>query len=129
MLLRYRRAARRGKTTVLAMLIMAVTGIMPSAAAWSTNEEERRKALLAYYLLGVPYILWDNIARGTQISCAHIEKSCTATFYADRKLGVSETVNTAASAIHLFTGNNIRAKGDLASRSLHIRLDVDRADP
>ena len=124
-------AGRRGggKTTVLAMLIMAVTGIMPAAAAWSTNEEERRKALLAYFLLGVPYILWDNIARGTQISCAHIEKSCTAAYYADRKLGVSETVNTAASAIHLFTGNNIRAKGDLASRSLHVRLDVDRADP
>ena len=38
-------------------------------------------------------------------------------------------VCTAASTIHLFTGNNIGAKGDLASRSLQIRLDVDRADP
>ena len=38
-------------------------------------------------------------------------------------------VCTAASTIHFFTGNNIGAKGDLASRSLHIRLDVDRADP
>ena len=124
-------AGRRGggKTTVLTMLIMAVLGIMPSAAAWSTNEEERRKALLAYYLFGVPYILWDNIARGTQISCAHIEKSCTSAYYADRKLGVSQTVNTAAATIHLFTGNNIGAKGDLASRSVHVRLDVDRADP
>ena len=102
---------------------------MPAAAAWSTNEEERRKALLAYFLAGVPYILWDNIARGTQISCPHIEKSCTSAYYADRKLGVSEAVSTAAATIHLFTGNNIGAKGDLASRSLHIRLDVDRADP
>jgi hypothetical protein len=73
--------------------------------------------------------LWDNIARGTQISCAHIEKSCTSAYYADRKLGVSQTVNTAAATIHLFTGNNIGAKGDLASRSVHVRLDVDRADP
>ena len=40
--------------------------------------------------LAVPYILWDNIARGTQISCPHIEKSCTSAYYADRKLGVSE---------------------------------------
>ena len=38
-------------------------------------------------------------------------------------------VSTAAATIHLFTGNNIGAEGDLASRSLHIRLDVDRADP
>ena len=124
-------AGRRGggKTTLLYMLIMAVTGIRPAASAWSNNEEERRKALLSYFLYGVPYILWDNIARGSQISCPHIERSCTAKFYIDRKLGVSEAVATAASTIHLFTGNNISARGDLASRSLHIRLTVDRPDP
>jgi hypothetical protein len=124
-------AGRRGggKTTTLTMLIKAVTGIWPAAAAWSTNEEERRKALLSYFLYGVPYILWDNIARGTQISCPHIEKSCTAAYYSDRKLGVSEMVATAASTIHFFTGNNIGPKGDLASRSLEIRLDLDRYDP
>ena len=38
-------------------------------------------------------------------------------------------VATAASTIHFFTGNNIGPRGDLASRSLHIRLEVDRADP
>jgi hypothetical protein len=124
-------AGRRGggKTTTLTMLIKAVTGILPAAAAWSSNEEERRKALLAYFMFGVPYILWDNIARGTQITCPHIEKSCTAAFYSDRKLGVSEMVATAASTIHLFTGNNIAPRGDLASRSLVVRLDLDRHDP
>jgi hypothetical protein len=124
-------AGRRssGKTTLLIMLIMAVTGIKPAAAAWSTNEEERRKALLSYFLYGVSYIIWDNIARGTDISCPHIERSCTADYYCDRKLGVSETVVTAASTIHFFTGNNIRPRGDLASRSLHIRVTADRPDP
>jgi hypothetical protein len=124
-------AGRRGggKTTTLTMLIMAVIGLWPAAAAWSTNEEERRKALMSYFLYGVAYILWDNIARGTQISCPHIEKSCTSAYYSDRKLGVSEMVATAASAIHFFTGNNIGARGDLASRSLTVRLNVDRVDP
>jgi hypothetical protein len=79
--------------------------------------------------LGVSHILWDNIARGTQISCPHIEKSCTTAFYSDRRLGVSEMVATAASVVHLFTGNNIGPRGDLASRSLSVRLQVDRADP
>ena len=111
------------------MLIKAVTGIWPAAAAWSPNEEERRKALMSYFLAGVPYILWDNIPRGTQISCPHIERSCTSAFYTDRRLGVSEAVRTAAGAIHLFTGNDIGAKGDMASRSLTVRLDADRADP
>jgi hypothetical protein len=124
-------AGRRGsgKTTLLIMLIVAATGVKPAASAWSNNEEERRKALLSYFLSGVPYILWDNIARGSQISCPHVERSCTAKFYIDRKLGVSEAVATAASTIHFFTGNNISARGDLASRSLQIRLTVDRLDP
>ena len=124
-------AGRRGggKTTTIIMLIKGVTGIHPAASAWSTNEEERRKALMSYFMYGASYILWDNIARGTQISCPHIERSCTAAFYADRKLGVSEMVATAASAIHIFTGNNIAPKGDLASRSLLVRLAVDRPDP
>ena len=124
-------AGRRGngKTTTIIMLIVAVTGGRPAAAAWSSNEEERRKALMSYFLHGVPYILWDNIPRGMQISCPHIEKSCTSAYYSDRRLGVSEMVCTAASTIHFFTGNNIGARGDLASRSLHIRLDVDRVDP
>jgi hypothetical protein len=124
-------AGRRGggTTTLLIILIVAVTGIRPAAAAWSSNEEERRKALLSYFMYGVPYILWDNIPRGIQISCPHIERSCTAAYYSDRKLGVSEMVATAASTIHFFTGNNIGPRGDLASRSLHIRIAVDRPDP
>ena len=124
-------AGRRGsgKTTSLTMMIIGVTGIWPAAAAWSSNEEERRKALLSYFLYGMSQIVWDNIPRGTQISCPHLEKSCTAAYYSDRKLGVSEMVCTAASTIHFFTGNNIGPRGDLSSRSLQIRLEVDRADP
>jgi hypothetical protein len=118
-----------GKTTSISMMIKAATGTAAAASAWSPNEEERRKALLSYLMSGVPYILWDNITRGTQISCAHIEKSCTASFYADRKLGVSEMVMTAAASVHVFTGNNVGPKGDLASRSLQVRLEVERIDP
>jgi hypothetical protein len=124
-------AGRRGtgKTTLLHMLVMAVLGIQAPAAAWSSNEEERRKALFAYLMAGVPFIIWDNIPRGAQLSCPHLEKACTSAFYIDRKLGVSETAATAASAIMFFTGNNIGAKGDLASRALRITLEADRADP
>jgi hypothetical protein len=118
-----------GKTTTLKMILEGTTGTPAAASAWSTNEEERRKALLAYFMYGVPYILWDNIARGTQISCPHIETSCTSAYYADRKLGVSEMVATAAATVHVFTGNNVAPKGDLASRSLQVRLDAERIDP
>jgi hypothetical protein len=124
-------AGRRGggKTTTLIMLLMAITGARPAAAAWSANEEERRKALLAYLLAALPCIIWDNIKRGSQLACPFIELSCTTTFYSDRRLGVSETIAVAAAAIHFFTGNNIGPRGDLASRALSARLEIDRADP
>jgi hypothetical protein len=124
-------AGRRGggKTTVLKMMIMAVTGLEAAAAAWSSNEEERRKTVMSYFLYGVGYIIWDNIPRGTQISCPHIERSCTSRYYSDRKLGVSQIICTAASVVHNFTGNNIKPKGEVASRSLEIWLDVNRVDP
>jgi hypothetical protein len=118
-----------GKTTTVIMLLMAVTGIRPAAAAWSPNEEERRKALLAYFFEALAAIVWDNIPRGAQISCPHVEKSCTAQLYSDRKLGVSEAVATSAATIHVFTGNNIGPRGDLASRSLSTCLTVNRPDP
>jgi hypothetical protein len=124
-------AGRRssGKTTTLRMVIMAVTGLQAAGAAWSYDEEERRKAIFSYFLYGMQYILWDNIKRGSQISCPHIERSCTSAYYSDRRLGVSEAVATAAATIHHFTGNNISPKGDLASRALQVVLEVDRPDP
>jgi hypothetical protein len=124
-------AGRRGggKTTALTMLIMATLGLRPAAATWTANEDERRKALLSYLMDGVPYVLWDNVPRGAIISCPHIERSCTAGIYVDRKLGVSESVQASAATVHLFTGNNIAPKGDLASRSLQARIDVERTDP
>src|SRR5271170_471734 len=72
-------AGRRGggKTTANGMIIMATLGTRPAAAAWAPNEDERRKALLSYFMEGVAYILWDNIPRGTLISCPSIERSCT----------------------------------------------------
>src|SRR5262249_43345284 len=124
-------AGRRGtgKTTLLHMLTMAVLGIRAPAAAWSTNEEERRKALFSYLMQGLPFVIWDNVARGSQISCPHVEKACSSAFYTDRKLGVSEAIACAAATIMLFTGNNIGPKGDLTSRALKIILEADRADP
>jgi hypothetical protein len=124
-------AGRRGsgKTTTLIMLMMAVTGMRPAAAAWSPNEEERRKALLAYLMEAISAIIWDNIQRGARIACPHIEKACTTEWYSDRRLGVTEIMVTAATVIQLFTGNNIAPRGDLASRALMARLEVDRADP
>lgn len=111
------------------MLGLAVTGNEPSAASWSDSAEERRKALMSYFVSGVPLIIWDNIELGTEIACPHIEKSITSPTVSDRILGVTRQEEVPSTAIHLFTGNNILPVRDMASRTLHVRLIVDRSDP
>jgi hypothetical protein len=124
-------AGRRGggKTTALQMIATAVLGHRAAATAWSSNDEERRKALFAYLLEGVPFVVWDNLARGAAISCPQIEKALTSTTYQDRILQFSEFKTVPAYTVMGFTGNNISPKGDMASRSLTCRLTVERPDP
>jgi hypothetical protein len=118
-----------GKTTTVRMLLLASTGYPAAAAGWSANEEERRKCLFSYLSEGVPAVVWDNIPRGSTISCPSIEKSLTAAIYSDRVLGQTGTRTVPSTTINFFTGNNITPRGDMASRSLQVRLAVDRADP
>jgi hypothetical protein len=118
-----------GKTTTIHMISVAATGLPATAAAWSSDAEERRKALFAYLEIGLAMLVWDNLPRGLAISCPSIEKSCTTEFYTDRVLGVTATKTVATYAVQIFTGNNIAPRGDLASRSLTVHLAVKRIDP
>ena len=118
-----------GKTTVITMISVAVTGQRVSASAWSASSEERRKALLAHMGDGVPLIVWDNIPRGTTINCPHIARALTAPSFTDRVLGGTEMRTVPAFTVHAWTGNNIGPRGDNASRTPVVRLETDRPDP
>jgi hypothetical protein len=118
-----------GKTTTFNMIAAGVLGQSAAAAAWSPNEEERRKALFAYLIEGVPLLVWDNIPRGATISCPSVERALTAEFYTDRLLGKSATKSVFPGTIQGFTGNNVGPDGDLSSRSLRCVLKIDRPDP
>jgi hypothetical protein len=118
-----------GKTTTIHMISMAALGLPAAAAAWSPSEEERRKALFAYLGSGLPLLVWDNLPRGTVVSCPSIEKALTTEHYSDRVLGETEIKTVPAYTVQVFTGNNVGPRGDLASRSLIARLAVDRPDP
>jgi hypothetical protein len=118
-----------GKTTLISMIITAVLGRRATAAAWSDSVEERKKALFSYLRQGVASLVWDNIARGSTISCPHIEAALTAPEISDRVLGVSCVETVPATTVQIFTGNSIAPRGDMASRSFLVSLNVDRPDP
>ena len=118
-----------GKTTLVNMITLAALGRRAAAAAWSDNGEERKKALFAYLRQGMACLAWDNIARGAAISCPHIEAALTAAEISDRVLGVSGVETVPSTTVQIFTGNSITPRGDMASRSLMLALNVNRPDP
>ena len=118
-----------GKTTLVIMITLAALGRRAAAAAWSENSEERKKALFSYLRQSVACVVWDNITRGAAISCPHIEAALTASEISDRVLGVSQVETVPSTTVQIFTGNSITPRGDMASRSLMLALNVDRPDP
>jgi hypothetical protein len=118
-----------GKTTLISMLILAVLGVLPAAAAWSPSAEERRKAIVTYLEAGIPAVTWDNLPDGCRVECPHIEAACTAATISDRRLGLNELITTAAATIFMFTGINLIMAGALNSRTLPVRVQVDELDP
>ncbi|WOH51921.1 hypothetical protein [Bradyrhizobium sp. sBnM-33] len=118
-----------GKTTLVHMILTAVLGRRAAAAGWSENVEERKKALFSYLRQNVAALVWDNITRGGNITCPHIEAALTASEISDRVLGVSRVETVPSSTIQIFTGNSIAPRGDMASRSFILPLDVNRPDP
>jgi hypothetical protein len=124
-------AAQRGsgKTTLLHMVSTAVTGNQAAAASWSFVDEERRKALFSYLRETAAMVVYDNIPRGSKVSCPTIERALTSSELSDRVLGESRTETVPTATILAFTGNNVGPKGDLASRSLVASLCTNRPDP
>jgi len=124
-------AAQRGsgKTTVLNMVSTALTGSMASAASWSFDEEEQRKSIFSFLREGVPFVVFDNIPRGSAMTSPTLERVLTMPELSDRILGLSEFETVATSTVIAFTGNNVRPKGDMASRSLVADLVSNRPDP
>jgi hypothetical protein len=118
-----------GKTTTVSMGTIAALGRRPAAASWASSEEERGKALFAAQREGVASIAFDNIPAGAALSCPNIERALTSPEATDRVLGHSMRQTVSTSAILSVTGNNISAVGDLASRTLVVRLEAKRPDP
>lgn len=118
-----------GKTTAVTLISLALTGKRAAAAAWSVSEEERRKSVFAAMLQSVPLICWDNLKLGSAVSCPTIEKTLTSAELEDRVLSKSRYERASCTTIQVFTGNNIAPKGDMASRSLNVRLNTERPDP
>jgi putative DNA primase/helicase len=117
--------AGTGKSLLSEMPASIVHGITPAMRAWAADGEELRKVLFASLLAGDRTIGFDNISSGSKVFAAELCRFVTSITYSDRKLGVSETASMPNTAVAFLTGNNLTPAGDLARRSIVVRLDAD----
>lgn len=118
-----------GKTTLIEIAALAIHGGPIVSHAFSSEEEELRKALQALMMSKVPVVLFDNIAKGRSIRSDHLAKLITSETTADRILGSSDTRKEVNNMLLTFTGNNIHFVKDMASRVVIVRLNAKSANP
>lgn len=120
-------AAGSGKTLLGRCIGILATGTDPSILPPADNDEETRKRLFAALREGHRVILWDNVRE--PLGNAALDSFLTASTFADRILGSSETASLPNRAIFIATGNNLRLSSDTCRRVLLARIDAETETP
>ena len=117
--------ASTGKTLLSEMAALIVHGESPALRPWVSDGAELRKTLFASLLAGDRSIAFDNLPSGYKARAPELCAFLTSAVWKDRKLGESAVRALPNTAVVSASGNNVSAAGDLARRSLVIRLDAD----
>lgn len=96
---------------------------------WGRDDAELRKVITA--MLGSPaaVIVWDNLKEGTAVDSPVLAQLLTSPTWSDRTLGSNRTFTAANDRLWLATGNNLRIGGDMATRTVLVRLDPKMPRP
>ena len=91
------------------------------------DEDEIRKRITSILLGGDPCVLIDNVNK--PLGGAALDAVLTSTTWADRMLGSTATIKVPNLAIWWATGNNLALLGDMARRTMQIRLESPLEKP
>ena len=116
-----------GKTLLADLVSLVTQGRTAALAPFPVDNEELRKHLASILLEARPLHVFDNLE--TEIRSGHLAAVLTSEVFTDRILGQSRTVTMPNTTVWVVTGNNISVGGDLARRTVLIRLATDRPDP
>ncbi|MGH3631645.1 MAG: hypothetical protein ACRDRL_29930 [Sciscionella sp.] len=97
--------------------------------SWPDSDEELRKTVTAVMAEPVGAVVFDNLAEGAAIDSPILARLITEHTWSDRRLGSSANVAYANDRLWLATGNNLAVGGDMASRTVLVRLDPDMPHP
>ncbi|MEO5744949.1 MAG: bifunctional DNA primase/polymerase, partial [Terracoccus sp.] len=122
-------ATTRGSgKTLLTDLLRAAYSL--TLKPWPKRDEEMGKVITATLADDTtPVICFDNVGPFDTVDHATLAALLTASEWSDRILGSSTTVKIPNDRMWLCTGNNVALGGDIASRSILIRLDPHTENP
>jgi hypothetical protein len=110
-----------GKGLVVDTVSVIATGRDAPKRAPATNDDELRKAMLAYALASPPLVVLDNVEG--PLGSPLLAMVLTAGAISDRLLGVSEDRTVPVRFVMAATGNNVQVRGDTGRRVVPIDLD------
>lgn len=93
------------------------------------DDAELRKAITSVMADPVGTVIFDNLAEGTVIDSPVLARLITDRTWADRLLGGNVTATYANDRLWCATGNNLHLGGDMATRTVLIRLDPNMPRP
>lgn len=113
-------------------LLSEIIGLLYGMATptWANEDGELRKVVTTMLGGGAPVVVWDNLKEGTAIDSPVLAQLLTAPVWSDRLMGRNDKVVTLANdRLWMATGNNLRLGGDMATRTVMVRLDPKMSRP
>ncbi len=117
-----------GKSLLASAVSMIATGHQsPAVMSYVENEDEMRKRIFSLFLGGTSIVNMDNISQIIESDSLCI--ALTEPEFSDRILGKSEVRTVPTTTMFMATGNALRVRGDLSTRSLLCSLDAKTEHP
>lgn len=116
-----------GKSLLSDILKGAYSGFV---RPWVPKDDELRKAITSMLVdNGGAVICLDNVGKGDVVDQATLAALLTMKVWSDRLLGISGVVRVPNDRLWVVTGNSLSIGGDIASRTVLVRLDAQQPDP
>lgn len=91
--------------------------------SWTDSDEELRKTITSALGTAEGVMIFDNLAEGAVINSPTLANLLTSPVWSDRLLGGNKISSAPNDRLWLATGNNLAIGGDMASRSVWVRID------
>lgn len=118
---------RTGKSKLIEQVMGGViTGQKTPSVQLTESEEEQDKRILALLMRGDSLIHLDNLS---DLDSSVIASLLTSRTYQGRRLGASQMLDLENNLTVAGSGNNVRASGEIAKRTVPINLEPATGDP